>query len=206
MERQTQRLMEISKVSVFCGARLGNSDKFREDAYTLGETLANENVELIYGGGGLGLMGAVANGALDAGGDVTGIIPTVLVDKEMAYPRVKNMKIVDTMSIRKDMLIDEADAIIILPGGAGTMEEFFQVFVGGQIGHAQKPIALVNTDGYYDSLFDLFESFIENDFLERRFLDLIIKLDSIENVLDELKQFRPVAGRSREDIENGHHD
>lgn len=198
--------MEIKRVSVFCGARLGNSNQFKEDAYHLGEILAKEAVELIYGGGGLGLMGATADGALDAGGEVTGIIPTVLVDKEMAHPRVKNMKVVDTMSIRKDMLIDEADAIIVLPGGAGTMEEFFQVFVSGQIGFQQKPIALVNTDGYYDSLFELFETFIENDFLERRFLDLIMKVDSVDDVIDQLKSYRPVEGRTREDIESGHRD
>lgn len=196
--------MNIKSISVFCGARSGNDRIFEESAYNLGKILADQGIRLVYGGGGLGLMGAVATGALDHGGEVTGIIPEVLVDREMAHTGVQDMRIVKNMSIRKEQLIDEADAIVILPGGAGTMEEFFQVFVAGQIGIYQKPIAFVNTAGYYDSLFELFNTFIQHDFLEERFLELIRKVDRIEDVIKKLEHFTPVKGRTREDIEKGH--
>ncbi|CAD2070569.1 TIGR00730 family Rossman fold protein [Phocicoccus pinnipedialis] len=196
--------MKIKSISVFCGARSGNDRIFEESAYNLGKILAERDIRLVYGGGGLGLMGAVATGALDHGGEVTGIIPEILVDREMAHTGVKDMRIVKDMSVRKEQLIDEADAIILLPGGAGTMEEFFQVFVAGQIGIYQKPIAFVNTAGYYDSLFELLDTFIYHDFLEERFIELVRKVDRIEDVIEELEHFKPVKGRTREDIEKGH--
>lgn len=196
--------MKINSVSVFCGARHGNDKIFEETAYNLGKTLAEQEIRLVYGGGALGLMGAVADGALDHGGAVTGIIPKVLVTREMAHPRVSDMRIVESMSIRKEQLIGEADAIVILPGGAGTMEEFFQVFVAGQIGIYQLPIAFVNTNGYYDSLFNMFETFVSHDFLESRFLELIRKVDDERTVIENLKNFSPVKERTKEDIKKGH--
>ncbi len=144
--------MEIRNVAVFCASALGTDPAFAAAAAELGRALAGRGVGLIYGGAQVGLMHAVAGACLRAGGRVVGVIPQVLVDKEVASHGLTELHVVDTMHTRKALMGERADAFVILPGGYGTMEEMFEVLAWQTIGLHRKPVLLLNTNGFYDSL------------------------------------------------------
>ena len=185
--------MEIKNITVFCGARTGNDPIYIKSAYELGEHLAKSGIGLVYGGGAVGLMGAVANGALDNGGKVTGVIPQFLVDREMAHEKVQHMEIVQTMHKRKELMEALGDAVISLPGGAGTLEEFFEVFTWGQIG-------LLNAGGFYDELLRLFGKLIDEGFLDEKYMGQLFAGQSGSELLLKFKGFTPVEVRTYDDI------
>src|SRR5699024_10575014 len=137
----------------------------------LGEDAARKNLTGVYGGGATGLMGAVADGALAENGKVTGVIPQFLVDREVAHPGVRDMRIVQSMQQSKNELEAEGDAISMMIGGDGTLEEFFEVFNWGQLGLNEKPIGILNVDGYFDAMKAVIYKSIEEGFLEERYLD-----------------------------------
>ena len=144
--------MEIRNVAVFCASATGTDPAFAEAAAELGRGLAGRGVGLIYGGANVGLMHAVAAACMGAGGRVIGVIPHVLVDKEVANHGLTELHVVDTMHTRKALMGDRADAFVILPGGYGTMEEMFEVLAWQTIGLHTKPVLLLNTSGFYDPL------------------------------------------------------
>ncbi|MDG0816882.1 LOG family protein [Bdellovibrio svalbardensis] len=144
--------MSIKRVCVYCGASLGNNPNFAKAAKELGHLLAKENIELVYGGGKVGLMGVLADAVLEKGGKVIGIIPQKLVDKEQAHRGLQDLRIVNDMHERKATMAALADAFIALPGGFGTMEELFEVLTWSQIGYHQKPVAVLEVDNYYEHL------------------------------------------------------
>lgn len=141
--------MNVKRICVYCGASLGNNPAFARAAKELGHLLAEQNIELVYGGGKVGLMGVLADAVLEKGGQVTGIIPQKLLDQEQGHTGIQDLRIVNDMHERKAAMATLADAFIALPGGFGTLEELFEVMTWSQIGYHQKPIAVVDVDGYY---------------------------------------------------------
>jgi uncharacterized protein (TIGR00730 family) len=142
----------IQSVAVFCGSRPGNDPAFIKDAATLGHLLAENNTSIVYGGGGKGMMGAVANAALNTGGKVIGIMPRLLTEWEQQHHGLTELLIVDDMHTRKKLMYEKADAAIILPGGYGTLDELFEMLTWNNLNIHNKPIFLLNTHGYYDQL------------------------------------------------------
>ena len=192
--------MSVKKITVFCGAKTGKNENYEKAAYKLGADAAKKKLTIVYGGGATGLMGAVANGALAENGEVTGVIPQFLVDREVAHPGVKDMRIVQSMHQRKLELESEGDAIIMMPGGAGTLEEFFEVFTWGQLGLHEKPIGILNVDGYFDTLKMVIDKSIEEGFLEERYLDMLFISDNLNDILEGFESYVPVKVRTYEDL------
>jgi uncharacterized protein (TIGR00730 family) len=144
--------MPIASICVYCAAAPGSHPEYADTARTLGRLAAERGIRLVYGGGSVGLMGAAADGALAAGGRVTGVITRQLVDKELAHRRVEDMRVVSTMHERKMIMVGEADAFVAMPGGYGTLDELFECLAWAQLGIHAKPIVLLNTLGFFDAL------------------------------------------------------
>lgn len=144
-------------VCLFCGAQQGDSPIFRDVAREVGFLLGKKGIRLVYGGSKDGLMGAAADGTLAAGGEVLGVLPEKLANRELAHARIQTLVTVDTMAQRKDVLMGEADAFLILPGGLGTLDELFEVLTANTLGFITKPVVILNTDGYYQGLIDWLE-------------------------------------------------
>lgn len=157
--------MEAKSIVVFCGSKSGNNPVFEADALQLGNLLAAHNIHLIYGGSNRGLMGAVANGVLEKGGTVTGIIPELLNSFEQQHDSITELIVVENMHTRKHLLYQKADAAIVLPGGFGTLDELFEILTWNQLSIHNKPIYLLNSDGFYNSLLLHIKMMIEEGFL-----------------------------------------
>jgi uncharacterized protein (TIGR00730 family) len=155
----------IRRVSVFCGSCIGNISVYEEAAKELGKLLALENIELIYGGGGIGLMRTVADAVLQHGGTVTGVLPCFFDTPGIAHENITKMIIVRSMSERKEKMVELSDAFIILPGGYGTLDELFEVIVYSQLGLHNKAVAVLNTNHFYDPLFCQLDRMQEDGFL-----------------------------------------
>lgn len=179
----------MKSIAVFCGSAMGNSKNFKEQAQALGESIANRGITLVYGGGRAGLMGVVADSALNAGGTVIGVIPQNLVDAELAHPLLTELHVVKNMHERKTKMSDLADAFIALPGGVGTLEEIFEQLTWGQLGLHQKPCAFLNIHGFYDELLNFLMKTTEAGFTQPRFTDALIFSSSIEEVLDAVEHY-----------------
>jgi uncharacterized protein (TIGR00730 family) len=175
-------------VCVYCGSRNGVSPAYAEVAKTVGQWIGAHNGQLVYGGGNNGLMGIVAQAAADAGAPVVGIIPKALQTKENTRTACTELHVVDTMHERKRMMAERADAFIALPGGIGTFEEFFEVWTWRQLGYHDKPIGLLNTQGYYDGLLSFAQSSVQQGFLSDWQMDLIRSDSDPANLLRELVQ------------------
>lgn len=158
---------------VYCGSRTGTSAAYAETAREVGLWIGKQGGQLVYGGGHNGLMGIVADATLAAGGRVVGVIPKTLVDKEWAHRRCTELLIVDTMHERKRIMAERADAFLALPGGIGTLEEFFEVWTWRQLGYHNKPVGLLNQEGYYDHLLGFLKASIKNGFMTDDLMDLI---------------------------------
>ncbi len=169
-------------VCVYCGSSHGLDPRFAADARTLGADLAAHEVELIYGGGKLGLMGAVAESALEAGGRVVGIIPDFLKEIEVQFEDVTELIVTRSMHERKQLMFDRSDAFIALPGGIGTLEETIEMLTWAQLGRHQKPIILVNIADYWSPLLALFDHMIEQDFVKPKAHALWQAVDCVEAV------------------------
>lgn len=155
----------MNRLAVFCGSKDGASLVFPEAAGTLGQALAARGIGLVYGGSRVGTMGAVADATLAAQGQAIGVLPHFLQEKELAHPGLTELHLVHSMHERKAKMSELADGFIILPGGPGTMEEFFEVFTWGQLGLHEKPCGVLNIEGYYDPLIDLFDTMERQGFL-----------------------------------------
>ena len=169
----------MQSIAVFCASSEGNDKTFKTIATKLGETLALQHIAIVYGGSKAGLMGAVANGALSKGGEVIGVIPNFLKHKEIAHTEVTELIVVSSMHERKTIMHDRCEGIIALPGGFGTFEELFEVLTWAQLGHHQKPIGLLNVNGYYDDLLKMN--------VLRKILSSMGTMDAIEFLLSKLK-------------------
>ena len=180
----------MKSVVVFCGSGEGYDPMYREMAYELGGVLAGRKIRVIYGGAKVGLMGAVADGALDNGGEVTGVIPDFLLTKEIAHEGITEMIKVNTMHERKLRMHELSEAVITLPGGFGTMEELFEMLTWGQLGLHQKPIGLLNMNGYYDGLLALTNTMVQDGFLGECYRHMLLSSESIEEMLEKMEQYQ----------------
>ncbi|MDH6353801.1 uncharacterized protein (TIGR00730 family) [Dysgonomonas sp. PH5-45] len=158
--------MEIKRIAVFCGSSSGDMPVYEEKAYELGRFLARNGIGLVYGGGKVGLMGAVANGALSVGGEVIGVIPEFMIPKELAHEGVTELIVTRDMHQRKAKMHELCDGVITLPGGFGTFEELFEVLTWGQLALHSKPIGFLNVDGYYNTLLKFLDETIEKRFVK----------------------------------------
>jgi uncharacterized protein (TIGR00730 family) len=187
----------MNRIAVFCGSSMGNEDIYKADAVLLGQTLARENIELIYGGARVGLMGAVADGALDSGGRVTGVLPHFLkTQREVAHDGLSELILVETMHERKKIMHELSDGVIALPGGFGTMEEFFEMLTWAQLGLHQKPMALLNTGGFYDNLVGFMDTMADKGFLNEVNRKMVLVAGSVGGLLDRMKLHKaPAEGK-----------
>lgn len=177
----------LKNICVYCGSSNNVDPDFKEAAHELGVLLAKNEMNVVYGGGNVGLMGIVANAALTSGADVIGIIPSHIADIEVAHEKLSELHVVDTMHERKQMMVDRSDAFLILPGGLGTMDEFFEIFTWWQLGLHDKPVIIVNLKGYWTPLLALIDNIINEKFAreaDRAFLSVV---DTIEEIPDALK-------------------
>ena len=179
----------MKSITIFCGSNNGHNNNFVKMAYQLGKFLAENNIRIIYGGAQIGLMGAVANGALDQGGKVIGVLPYFLQSKEMAHPNLTELILVETMHERKIKMHELSDGVIILPGGFGTMEEFFEMLTWGQLGLHVKPMAIYNIQNYYDFLISLFDHMLESGFISAHHKQLLIYSDDQQELLEKMQDY-----------------
>lgn len=182
----------MENVTVFCGSSPGFDPRYGEDAFRLGEALATRAMGLVYGGARVGLMGQVADGALNAGGTVRGVLPRFLAEKELEHHGLTELILVDTMHARKLRMHELSDGFIALPGGYGTLEEFFEMLTWAQLGLHAKPAGLLNTDGFYDPLLAQAARMTESGFLKPELRDMILVSGDVEDLLDRMEAYRPV--------------
>ena len=175
-------------VCVYCGSKPGNLPAFAESAKMVGRWIGQHGGQLVYGGGRNGLMGIVANATLEAGGRVVGVIPRALVEKEWAHTECTELHVVETMHERKQMMAQRADVFLTLPGGIGTFEEFFEVWTWRQLGYHNKPIGLLNLNGYYDPLLTFLNTVVSHEFMGSWQMDLVQSHHDAEKLLPSLVQ------------------
>ncbi len=188
----------MNSIAVFCGSSIGASDAYREGAIQLGKELAKRQITLIYGGASVGIMATVADTVLQEGGKVIGVIPTLLEAREIAHQQLTELIVVNTMHERKSKMMELADGFIALPGGPGTLEEFFEVFTWNQIGLIQKPCAIFNIEQYFDLLISFFDHMQQEQFLKAQFREaLIVDADAVA-LLDKCQSFVPPAIKTYE--------
>lgn len=181
----------MQAISVFCGSSNGNQSIFSEQARLLGCTLAQRDITVIYGGAKVGLMGAVADGALQEGGKVIGILPHFLSNVEIAHPALTELIIVNSMHERKQRINDLCTGAIALPGGFGTLDELFDMLTLGQLGIHQKPIGTLNTNGYYDGLLQLLQNMVANGLLRASNYAMVLADQTIEGLLQKMAAYQP---------------
>ena len=179
----------MKRITVFCGSSLGTEKIFEEQAYELGRTLAKQGKELIYGGAKIGLMGQVANGALQNNGKVIGILPIFLQEKEVAHETLTELILVDNMHERKLKMYELCDGIIALPGGYGTMEELFEMLTWSQLGLHTKPIGLLNTDGFYSEFILMIEKMLQKGFIQDSHKKMLLISNNIDELLLKMKNY-----------------
>jgi len=181
----------MKSLCVFCGSSPGRDAAYVEAATKLGRLLAERGITLIYGGGSVGLMGACADACLAAGGKVVGVIPRHLLDMEVGHINLTAMHVVDTMHERKAMMAELSNGFIVLPGGIGTMEEFFEIWTWGQLGIHRKPFGVLNVAGYYDALFSFIATMVEQGFLKIQQAAMTQLAEDPEMLLDALAAYVP---------------
>lgn len=188
----------MNSIAVFCGSSIGASNAYREGAIQLGKELAKRQITLIYGGASVGIMATVANTVLQEGGKVIGVIPTLLEEREIAHQQLTELIVVKTMHERKSKMMELADGFIALPGGPGTLEEFFEVFTWNQIGLIQKPCAIFNIEQYFDLLISFFDHMQQEQFLKAQYREALIVDAEAAALLDQCQSFVPPAIKTYE--------
>ena len=182
---------QLYSVGVFCGSASGTSKGYTDAATTAGKGLAEAGLTIVYGGGSVGLMGAAADGSLNAGGAVIGVMLQSLIDREIAHRGLTDFIVVDNMHQRKTKMADLSDAFLVLPGGAGTLEEFLEQWAWAQLAYHKKPIALLNTEGFFDPLLFMIDHMIQSGFLKQAYRDMLVVHDNLEDVLRGFRTYQP---------------
>jgi uncharacterized protein (TIGR00730 family) len=183
--------VKLNSICIFCGSNPGADPSYVQTARKVGAVLANRNITVVYGGGRVGMMGALAEGALAAGGKVIGIIPEALRAKEMAGEGLTQLHVVDSMHERKQMMADHSDGFIALPGGFGTFEEFLETLTWAQLGLHSKPCGLLNVKHYYDQLLTFFDHAVAAQFVRVEHRRIVIEADDPERLLDAMADYQP---------------
>jgi len=181
----------MTRLAVYCGSSPGADPAYAAAARALGREMAARGIGLVFGGGHVGLMGAIADAVLEAGGEVIGVIPTALRDKELAHQGCTELHVVSTMHERKSLMADFAKGFIALPGGYGTFDEMFEMLTWGQLGYHTRPCGFLNVAGYYDALFAFLDSCVEARFVTRVHREMIITATDPAELLDGMAAFEP---------------
>ena len=181
----------MKSIAIYCGSSLGNDSKIVADAVELGTALAEENITMIYGGSQIGIMGTVANTVMEKGGKVIGVIPEFLKRKELVHNGLDELYTTKTMVERKMKMIDLAEGFIALPGGFGTLEELFEVVTALQLGQMSYPVAILNSNGFYDDLIAMMHTMMEKGLLKKKNFDLLIIETEVSKLLERMRKFVP---------------
>lgn len=176
----------MKRLCVFCGSGMGNGQEYVQAAVSLGEALVARDIELVYGGGSIGLMGVLADTMMAGGGRVTGVIPRFLNDREVGHKSLSRLLIVESMHERKQQMAALAHGFLALPGGIGTLEELMEIFTWSQLDLVQNPVAVLNTGGFYDPLIRMLDTMVREGFLHRRVRDNLIVAAGVDQVLESL--------------------
>lgn len=184
--------MTFNRIAVYCGSATPEDSRYIELARHVGTTLAERGIGVVYGGGKAGLMGAIAYAALEAGGEVIGVIPQALVDMEVANTDCTELHVVDTMHQRKQAFTDLSDGFVTLPGGVGTLDELWEAVSWAQLGYHQSPVGLLNAFGYYDGLIAFNRQMAETGFVRPMHRDILIVGDTLEALLDKMAAYEPI--------------
>jgi len=182
----------MKRICVFCGSNSGNLPEFSEQARTLGETLVRRGYALVYGGASVGLMGVLADTVLACGGEVIGVIPGALADKEIAHGGLSELVVVGSMHERKARMVELSDGFIALPGGMGTLEEMFEVLTWGQLGIHCKPCGLLDVRGYFFPLLNFLDEAMHRGFLSSHHRDMVLVAGDADELLDAFEDWQPV--------------
>jgi uncharacterized protein (TIGR00730 family) len=185
----------MKSICVFCGAHSGRDPRYEAAVRELGRVLAEQSIEIVYGGGHIGLMGALADAALEAGGHVTGVIPKPLKDRELAHRGLSRLEIVATMHDRKAAMARLSDGFIVAPGGIGTLEETFEIWTWGQLGLHQKPLGLLQVGGFFDLLLKFMDYATEEGFVRRRHRRMIQVDSDPLSLVDSMRRYDPPEAR-----------
>lgn len=186
----------MKRVVVYCGSSPGTDDVYKSQATLLGRELAKRKIELVYGGAKVGLMGFIADAVLSEGGKVIGVLPGFLGSKEIAHEKLTELILVETMHERKTIMNELCDGVIALPGGFGTLEELFEMLTWAQLGLHKKPIALLNVNGFYDSLINLVNVMVEKGFLKEVNQQMLLVSDNIGGLLEKMQNYvAPTVGK-----------
>jgi len=183
---------KLNSVCVYCGSNFNGDIQLRNAIKQLAETLVKQQIKLVYGGGSVGVMGVLANDVLELGGLVTGIIPQCLLDKEVGHKGVSEMIVTENMHQRKQKMADLSDGFVILPGGFGTLEEFFEVLTWLQLGLHNKPIGVLNVNGFYDPLFAQMDMMVQSRFLKPANRDLVFNEADAEILINKMDDFSAI--------------
>jgi uncharacterized protein (TIGR00730 family) len=181
----------VKSVCVFCGSNLGRDPAYLKAAVSAGEALAREGLIIVYGGGKVGLMGAVADAALAAGGRVVGVMPRALFEREIAHAGLSELHVVETMHERKQTMASLADGFLALPGGAGTFEEFFEQWTWAQLGIHAKPVGLLDVNAYFQPLLALIDKIVAEGFMAQTYRDMLVVEPSVAPLLGRFQTYSP---------------
>lgn len=179
------------RICIFSGSSAGRLPLYSEAATRLGHALAKSGIGLVYGGASVGLMGAVADAALASGGEVIGVLPDFLAQKEIAHTGLSDLRIVNSMHERKALMAELSDGFVALPGGIGTLEELFEVWTWAQLGQHEKPCALLNINGFYDGLASFLDHIVDEAFLKPEHREMLIVEQDIDDLLKTLLSYTP---------------
>lgn len=185
--------MAIKSIGVFCGSSIGAKEVYSQAAVELGSLMVSNGIELIYGGGKVGLMGVIADTILASGGSVVGVIPKLLLEKEVGHDAVTEMKIVSSMSERKNLIGELSAAFIAMPGGFGTLDEVMEVLTYFQLGISEKPVGFLNVNGFYNPLIAMFDRILEERFMKYEHRHNVIFRDNPKDLLEAIQAFKPLA-------------
>lgn len=182
---------QLKSLCVYCGSSHGVSSVYADGARHLAKAMVDANIALVYGGGNVGLMGIIADEVLRLGGKATGVIPQALMDKEVGHHGLTHLHIVKDMHERKALMASLSEGFIAMPGGIGTLEELFEIFTWAQLGFHQKPIGLLNVDGFYDGLIDFLEHVVKQGFLKATQASLLLHESNASTLLEAFQSFKP---------------
>ena len=182
----------MKSIAVFCGASISNDSFLNSLAYDFGKILAANNIQLVYGGAKIGLMGEVASGTLENGGNAIGVIPDFLTSKEVVHTDLSELIITETMHERKLKMYELSEGIVALPGGFGTLEELFEMLTWAQLGLHKKPIGILNINGFYDDLLSFIEVMINKELLKPSYKQLLLVANTANELLEKMNSFKPL--------------
>lgn len=189
-------MSKIKRIAVYCGASKGKDEIYMQQGYALGKYMAEHGYELVFGAGSVGIMGAISNGVLDNGGSAIGVMPKSLDDKEITSQRLTDLVLVDSLHGRKAEMSKRADAFILAPGGAGSLEEFFETYSWAQIGIHTKPMAVFNINGFFEPLQHLIDEMIKAGFIDDKYRSLAPLYNDLDSLFNGLEHYHSVGTRT----------